>query len=416
MSASLLSVARVAIGQRKTDACYLSDTAPAPKADRGRPFRAYARFMETEPWHERAVPLVLGAVIAGFVVVDYGWSIGIGFAALVAGVTAALARRTVWPLLVAAAAGTLVFSVWPLVMVACYYVAVSSPRPTRVIATGLTAYAALAGLPVVLDALGNDLLVEGDPVPASQLVILAAVVVALPTMAGLWVRARRQLAAGLVEQAAQRERERRALAARASSAERAGLAREMHDVVAHKVALMVVHAGALEVQPPDRTTAEAAALIRSTGREALAGLREVVEVLRTPNESAAVLGPPPSLVDLDSLLESSRATGLVVRRYDLGEPVRVSDTSQRVLYRVTQEALTNVHKHAPGAEVEVTLGYYGDAVEVVISNTGGTSTSVAAGSGYGLLGLRERVALVDGVLTAGPAGDGFVVRARVPLR
>ncbi|MER7498542.1 histidine kinase [Nonomuraea pusilla] len=172
--------------------------------------------------------------------------------------------------------------------------------------------------------------------------------VVLPLVAGLWVGARRQVLAGLRERAARLEREQAARAGQARAQERTRIAREMHDVVAHRVSLIVLHTGALEVSVPDERTAAEIASIRAAGREALANLREVLGVLRA-QESPDGHAPPPSLADLDRLLGQSRSAGLRVRRRDEGDPRPVPEAAQRAAYRVVQEALTNVHKHVGDA-------------------------------------------------------------------
>ncbi|MEU1387168.1 MULTISPECIES: histidine kinase [unclassified Nonomuraea] len=187
----------------------------------------------------------------------------------------------------------------------------------------------------------------------------------------------------------------------------------MHDVVAHRVSLMVLHAGALEVNAPDARTAEAAALIGGVGREALTNLREVLGVLRSPDP---VRGPQPTLADLDRLLDQSRALGIVVNRHDEGRPRPLPPTAERTAYRVVQEALTNVHKHAGDAETDVYVRYRPAELEVLVRNG---SSAVAdgdlPGSGWGLVGLRERVELAGGRLAAGPRDEGgFQVLAGIP--
>src|SRR6185436_11462509 len=151
----------------------------------------------------------------------------------------------------------------------------------------------------------------------------AATVVGLPAAVGLWVRERRRVFAGLVEKAEQAEREQKAKAERARAQERSRIAREMHDVVAHRVSLMVLHAGALEVNAPDAATAAAAALIRTTGRDALQDLRAALGVLRSGDTGQA---PLPTLDDLDDLLDQSRAAGIALGRSVEGEPRAVPAT------------------------------------------------------------------------------------------
>lgn len=244
--------------------------------------------------------------------------------------------------------------------------------------------------------------------------------VALPFVLGLWVNARRQVLAGLRDRAERLEREQVARSDQVRAQERARIAREMHDVVAHRVSLMVLHAGALEVSAPDERTAAEAALIRTTGREALGNLRDVLGVLRSPHTPAeAALHPQPVLDNLDHLLDQSRAVGIPVSRHDQGAATPLPVMVEQTAYRVVQEALTNVHKHAGQAATKVVLQYLPHSFEVTVHNDPAaplprTGQSLP-GSGLGLIGLRERVELLGGEFETRPRTDGgFVVRARIP--
>ncbi|MEV2277354.1 histidine kinase [Nocardiopsis sp. NPDC049922] len=229
----------------------------------------------------------------------------------------------------------------------------------------------------------------------------------VPTTVGLWVGTRRQLIERLQERAERLEREQHLMAEHAITAERTRIAREMHDVVAHRVSLMVLHAGGLEVSSEDPRTVEAAGLIRTTGREALAELRSILGVLRDESGAAAPTAPQPGLSDLDRLLGEWREAGMVVDRVEPEPLGELPPTVQRTAYRVVQEGLTNAAKHARGARVTLGLRRRGAALEVEVAN--GPATTAAPPpphSGYGLAGIRERVALVGGSLTAGPRFDG----------
>ena len=218
---------------------------------------------------------------------------------------------------------------------------------------------------------------------------------------GLWVDARRQVVAGLHERALQAEREQQIRSETARGEERARIAREMHDVVAHQVTRMVLRAGALKVSAPDAKTAEAAAAIRLTGREALADLRQVLGVLRTDG-STTYSTPQPLLADLDALLDAARETGVDVGRRDEGEARRLPDAIERAVCRIVQEALLNVRKHAPGASTEVVLRHHErDAWAVEVTNEPPPHSDGDAAvpdalphSGFGLVGLTERVLLL----------------------
>jgi signal transduction histidine kinase len=228
-------------------------------------------------------------------------------------------------------------------------------------------------------------------------------------VAGSYVGARRDLVASLRERAERAEDERELRAEQAKLGERARIAREMHDVLAHKVSLIALYSGALEVNP----TADAAkihetvGLIRTTAREAMEDLRDVLGVLRSEADSdGADLLPPPRSADIRRVVEASRAAGIHTElTMDVAE---LPDATARTVYRVVQEGLTNVHKHARGAATSVSVtgdDAKGVAVEVVNQCPVG-SAALLPGSGSGLLGLRERIMLLGGSLHAGPCADG----------
>ncbi|MFC4565391.1 sensor histidine kinase [Nocardiopsis mangrovi] len=250
-------------------------------------------------------------------------------------------------------------------------------------------------------------------------IFVTVLVVALPLTAGLWVGARRQLIGNLHERAERLEREQHLLAEQAINGERTRIAREMHDIVAHRVSLMVLHAGGLEVSTAESTTADTAGLIRTTGREALAELREILGVLRS-SDDAAPTAPQPVLADLARLIGQWRTAGMPVEWVTTGTPRALPPRLERTAYRMVQEALTNAGKHAPGRPVTVQLGYGERDLEIVVANEPlpdiGPAVEPPPTSGYGLAGLRERIALAGGTLSAGPFPDGgWRVRAVVPI-
>jgi signal transduction histidine kinase len=212
------------------------------------------------------------------------------------------------------------------------------------------------------------------------------------------------------------ERERDLAAREAVVAERARIARELHDVVAHSVSVMVVQAqaGPRLLAEPERVR-EAFRSIETTGREALVELRRLLGVLRGGDEHAAT-SPQPGLASLEALLGQVREAGLRVDLRVEGEPVALPAGVDLSAYRIVQEALTNTLKHAGRAEAEVIVRYDAAAVELEILDNGVGPHTRVNGSGHGLVGMRERVALYGGVLEAGRRnGHGFVVRARLPL-
>ena len=336
--------------------------------------------------------------------------------AIGSGVGVVLARWRRWPLFATAAASVILLAAWPAGMVASYYAGTSLRRRAEILAYVAVAVPVTVVSYVIPLDLGGAERVDGL---ANRVLIL--LFMGLGLVAGLWVRARRELVAGLHERADRLEREQAARADQARAQERARIAREMHDVVAHRVSLMVLHAGALEVNAPDERTAEAAGVIRTTGRDALANLREVLGVLRsdtTVTDSGRV--PQPVLDDLDRLVEQSRAAGIQVDRRDEGTVRPLPLTVERTAYRVVQEALTNLHKHAAGSAAEVSLTYLPGEVEVAVRNNAppgepAPDSEPMPGGGYGLVGVRERVELLGGELRTGARpGGGYDVTARLP--
>jgi signal transduction histidine kinase len=248
--------------------------------------------------------------------------------------------------------------------------------------------------------------------------------VALCVFVGAFVGARRDLVRSLRERAERAEHEQALRAEQARLAERTRIAREMHDVLAHRISLVALHAGGLEVRPdvgPDQVEATAAT-IRETARTALEDLRRVLGVLRAPGTgsaaTAAELAPQPTLVDVRQLVESTREAGVAAEfRTDVPVHADVPAELGRTVYRVVQEALTNVHKHAPSAQTVVTIsGEVGREMLVQVVNARPTGRAAGLpGAGSGLVGLSERVGLADGTITSGPEpGGGFAVRARLP--
>jgi signal transduction histidine kinase len=241
---------------------------------------------------------------------------------------------------------------------------------------------------------------------------------------GLYARARRELVASLRERAARLEADQQHSVEQAGEAERRRIAWEMHDVLAHRLSLLSVHAGALEFRPdalPGEIT-QAAGVIRASAAAALSELRQVITVLREDSDAAAE-PPQPELAQLRGLLEESSAAGMTLREHlDLTAAEPLPAATQRAVYRVVQEGLTNARKHAPGAIVDVTVtgtAQAGLTAEIVSRRTRGVLPSMAApagpGPGAGLIGLAERLALVGGELQHGTNANGdFVLRATIP--
>ena len=235
--------------------------------------------------------------------------------------------------------------------------------------------------------------------------------------AGRVVRSRSRLTAELHEVTVQAGEAREGEAARAVAEERRRIAREMHDVVAHSVSMMVVQAGgARRILERDPARAVAAAeLIERTGREALVEMRTLLGVLHAGEH--ADYAPQPTLQELDALVERTRGAGVPVTLTVEGTKRELPAGLDLAAYRVVQEALTNVVKHGGGAPTEVHVHYRADAVEVRIADRGDGAHDVRLdGAGHGLVGMRERVRMYGGELQAGRRrGGGFEVHVLLPL-
>src|SRR3954462_4418546 len=240
-------------------------------------------------------------------------------------------------------------------------------------------------------------------------------------LGGVWllgrgVRQRRQRTADLERQAADLEADRSALAREAVADERARIAREMHDAVAHSVSVMVLQAGAAEqvlATAPERAR-DSLVTIQDTGREAIVELRRMLGLLRDPVADAS-LAPPPSVERLDALLEQVRGAGLPVELTVEGEPRRLPPGIDRSAYRIVQQGLTIALQHAGPAHASGPPRYGERALELEVLDDG-RGPADGSGGGFGLLGMRERAALYGGVLAARErAGGGYALSARLPL-
>jgi signal transduction histidine kinase len=232
----------------------------------------------------------------------------------------------------------------------------------------------------------------------------------------------RAYAAGLEERTAELERAREELARRAVTEERLRLARELHDVVAHAMSVIAVQSGVgahvADSRPGE--VGKALAAIEVTSRAALTELRRLLGVLRQDGDPQASLTPAPGLANLDSLLAEVAEAGLAVRLRVEGAPAPLPAGVDLSAYRIVQEALTNVVKHAGSAHAQVTIRYRDQEVAVEVIDDGRGVAAVAAdggkGTGHGLIGMAERVAAFGGDLEVGPRpGGGFRVAARLPL-
>src|SRR5215472_4994942 len=297
-------------------------------------------------------------------------------------------------------------------------------------ATVLAAYGPVYYSPqnrrVALIALGIFAVIVCRPWQFSLAVIgIGLLRVAVGPLVALYVDARRRLVQALTERAERAERESDLLAEQARAEERARLAGEMHDVVTHRVSLMVLQAGALRMTAADERTRQAEEL-RAAGCQALDELRDLVGILRAAPDGDQT----PSVAGFADLVAESTAVGTPAGLIEDGDPALASPLVGRTAYRIVREALTNVRKHAPGAQVTVHVGYGQSQVRVTVRNTrppgrpAGLNGSGAVdagsglastGSGLGLAHLRQRIELVHGTLRAGPEPDGgFCLEATLP--
>ncbi|GGU90373.1 histidine kinase [Streptomyces filipinensis] len=333
------------------------------------------------------------------------------------------------------------------------YTLASCELPRRII--GALAGMSLVGTAVVTFVRVRQDMARGDLTLGDWFVPFAAVTTALgltapPVLLGLYVGARRRLMESLRERADSLERELQLLAERAEeraewarNEERTRIAREMHDVVAHRVSLMVVHAAALQAvarKDPEKAVKNAS-LVGDMGRQALTELREMLGVLRAGEDvgrraqrvplaavreaaaaaaSRAVVEDGPCLSELEELVGQSAAAGMVVDLSVEGEVRSYAAEIEQTAFRVVQEALTNVHKHAAGAKTRVRLAHRVSEIAMQVENgpppePGSASAAGLPSGGNGLVGMRERVVALGGVFVSGPTeAGGFRVSAVIP--
>jgi signal transduction histidine kinase len=320
-----------------------------------------------------------------------------------------LRRR--WP--VGFAATVIVFSVFSTAAASVALIALFTVAVYRRLAV-----AGLVAAGFALASIGSVLVRSDTAVPNWWQAVLGIACVAAVLAWGMFIRARRQLARTLRDRARRAESERIAEARRH---ERQRIAREMHDVLAHRLSLLAAYAGALEFRPdaPPDELARGAGVIRDGAHQALEELREVIGVLRDDPAEPEPDRPQPTLADLPRLLGEARAAGTPVRLDDrLADAGTVPDVLGRTVYRVVQEGLTNARKHAPGQDATVLLGGRRgrNLLVVVMNRTGpnGADPDRIPGSGTGLVGLRERVQLAGGRLDAKVGHGRFRLWAVLP--
>ncbi|MFC7993306.1 sensor histidine kinase [Streptomyces pilosus] len=402
---------------------------------------------------------VVSAVECGLEGVPFAWATGIPVAVgvvfgLLAGSVLLVRRR--WPIVVVLVAIAVTpASMGFLLGIVGLYSLAASDVPRRFIGS-LAGMQLVAVLIVMFVRMGQDLAREGVDVE-DWIVPFASITTALgvtapPLLLGLYVGARRRLMESLRERADSLERELQLLAERAEERaewargeERTRIAREMHDVVAHRVSLMVVHAAALQAvarKDPEKAVRNAA-LVGDMGRQALTELREMLGVLRSSGgggrsrevplaavgaaaaaAASRAVGEPagsgegPCLSEIEELVGQSAAAGMVVDLSVEGESRVCAPEVESTAYRVVQEALTNVHKHAAGAKTYVRLAYRVSEIAMQVENEPPVGAGSAAGlpsGGNGLVGMKERVSALGGVFVSGPTdAGGFRVSAVIP--
>ncbi|MDR1427993.1 MAG: histidine kinase [Bifidobacteriaceae bacterium] len=346
--------------------------------------------------------VLIAAGLADGLLFLYGaspWEIGVS---IVGAVGLGVRRRWPWVSLLLALPALALVSGFVPGLVALYSVALGERRRPLTVVAGACVLAASFGT-------------WWEPGAASDMIaslIYATMAAAAPIALGLLVRTRRELMARVEDLQAARLSERRHVEAEILAAERARMAREMHDVVSSQVSLLAVQAGALQVATDDPAVEGTARIIRSLAVKTLDELRQMVGVLRAGAHTGSHLAPRPTVADLPALVAASG----IPARVDLKLPEGLSASVQLAVYRTVQEALTNIRKHAPGATATVTATAKGGLIEVVVHNTRGTEPGIELPrAGHGLLGLRERAELLDGTLSTSFESDGaHVLTLRIP--
>lgn len=290
-------------------------------------------------------------------------------------------------------------------MLALYAVGAHADYPWTLVGAGATAASVLA--------VDIPKLAAGDPLDE---IVPVWFVLAGVWAFGRWMRRRGTETASLTERAETAEREREERAQQAVAEERARIARELHDLVAHSMGVIVLQSqGAQRTLHTDPQAARVAlAAIEATGRNGLAEMRRLLGLL-TASDGVDATSPQPGLDRLDDLVDQVRQAGLPVELCVEGDMNTVSPGIELAAYRIVQEALTNTLKHAGPASARVVVRRLGDRLDVEVADDGASSNATTV-SGHGLVGMRERVALYGGSLYAGRQADGgYLIRARIPV-
>jgi signal transduction histidine kinase len=275
---------------------------------------------------------------------------------------------------------------------------------------------ARVGLAVVLGSMATIILNRPGHSPGE--VVFIPLLFGIAWLAGFALNARAEQADAAEARAVQAERERETAARIAVAEERARIARELHDIVAHAVSVMVLQVGAVRHKLPEELADESDALrgVEGAGRTALAEMRRLLAAMRDDGDDLE-LGPQPGLDSVGSLVAEVERAGLPVALHVEGETAPLPRAVELSAYRIVQEALTNALKHAHASRADVTLRYGPDELRIEVRDDGSGGGATSNGPGYGLVGVRERVKIYGGTMTAGTApGGGFVLDARLPLR
>ncbi|MET9615480.1 sensor histidine kinase [Kitasatospora indigofera] len=313
-------------------------------------------------------------------------------------------RRTAAPVVVTAATAWWGWPMMPLMLLVLFDLAVDN----RV----------RAALGCAVGALVANLLgIRATSLWSAQSYISVLLLQPLAVATGLWLGNRRRLVKALSADVEHLRVEARLREEAAQAAERSRIAAEMHDVLAHRLSLIALHTGVLATRSDTLPTpvAERLALLRTASVEALTDLRDVLGALHDPRSTATGQSLVPALREVRELVDEARSAGQAVELTCDGLPGQAPTTHRLAVYRIVQEALTNARKHAAGAPVTIRIDYRPPTTLVEVTNAPGEPGAVTLDSGYGLVGLRERVTALGGHLSAGPAGAGaWRLAARIP--
>jgi signal transduction histidine kinase len=357
-----------------------------------------------------AIAVLATTVLVAEAVIEVGTPVAIALSAVIGG---ALAFRRTYPLTSYVVSGAAVVA-----MVAFAFPAGMYPYANLLQTYSVGAYAqpSRAVMGLVLSVAGPVAywaIAPPDPNPVIPAIVVASWVLAWAGGAAEAARRRRSAARASEEEAAERRRQAEALAA--ADEERSRIVREVHDIVGHSVTVMLLHAGAAQRLMDTDPAAAAIAVntVEEVGREALAELDRVLGLQR--RDHSAEHRPAPGVDDIGELAGRFSNAGIPVTLEVEGEPQALPRSTDLAVYRIVQESLTNVARHAGGAPAEVRIGYAGNGLRVVVTDSG--KNSIPGNGGRGLAGIRERVEELGGELTAGLGpGGGWTVDATIPLQ